>query len=282
MKIAVLSDIHGNLPALQAVADHLARWQPDQVIVNGDTVNRGPASLAAWQFVQQQTGWQLLKGNHEDYVIGHKTEDVQARNGRLFDINYMSYWTYLQHKGEVAELAQLADGLSLFAPDGSELRLRHASMKHNRDGIWPHSDPEAMQRQIGAPPAVFATAHIHSPFVRQVGSTIVVNSGSVGTPADGDPRASYAQIRWQRGYWSAQIIRLAYDRTCTRQHYQDSGFLADAGLIGWLVFHEWEQARSIIYAWLMAYYEAVLAGEIELETAVRCYLSAEGLAIPLG
>lgn len=47
MKIAILSDIHGNLPALQTVADDIARWQPDQVIVNGDIVNRGTAHSTA-------------------------------------------------------------------------------------------------------------------------------------------------------------------------------------------------------------------------------------------
>ena len=280
MKIAVLSDIHGNLPALEAVAEHLTAWRPDHVVVNGDTVNRGPSSLAAWEFVQAQPSWQLLKGNHEAYVIGHGNGNGEEQNGRLFAINYMSYWTYLQHRGEVEELAQLTDSLSLFAPDGSELRLRHASMKNNRDGIWPDSADEAVRVQIAPPPAVFATAHIHWPFVRQVDQTLVVNSGSVGTPADGDFRASYAQIEWRSGEWTARIIRLPYDRACTRQDYADSGFLAEAGPVGWLVFHEWWLADGVVYPWLARYYEAVLAGEIALEPAVTNYLSEQGLSLP--
>lgn len=284
MKIAVLSDIHGNLPALEAVTEHIAAWQPDHVVVNGDTVNRGPSSLAAWQFVQARPNWQLLKGNHEEYVIGHGQgngeQDEDGQNGRLFALNYMSYWTYLQHRGAVAELAQLPDELSLFAPDGSELRLRHASMKHNRDGIWPDSADDTVRTQIEPLPAVFATAHIHSPFVRQIEQTFVVNSGSVGSPADRDARASYAQIVWQQGEWTAQIIRLLYDRERARRDYMDSGFLAEAGPVGWLVFHEWWQAEGIVYPWLAQYYEVVLAGEIALETAVTNYLSNLGLAVP--
>jgi predicted phosphodiesterase len=279
MKIAVVSDIHGNLPALEAVAEHLANWQPDHVVVNGDTVNRGSSSLATWQFVQAQSHWHLLKGNHEEYVVGHGREN-DKRNGRLFAINYMSYWTYLQHSGAVAELAQLADALSLFAPDGSELRLRHASMNNNRDGIWPDSADDAVRAQIEPLPAVFATAHIHWPFVRQIDQTLVVNSGSVGTPADGDARASYAHIVWKQGTWTAQIVRLLYDRECARQDYADSGFLAEAGPVGWLVFYEWWQAEGIVYPWLAQYYEAVLAGEIELETAVTDYLADLGLSMP--
>ncbi len=69
MKLAVLSDIHGNVPALQAVVEHVEAWGPDHVIVNGDIVNRGPYSLECLQAVQEKQavqGWQLLRGNHED------------------------------------------------------------------------------------------------------------------------------------------------------------------------------------------------------------------------
>lgn len=281
MKIAVLSDIHGNLPALEVVAAHVQKWQPDKVIVNGDTVNRGPSSLAAWQFVMQQPGWQLLNGNHEAYVVGHNNGDSGRENGRLFEINYMSYWTYLQLNNNVGALDCLPDGLSLFAPDGSELRIRHGSMNHNRDGIWPDSEKEYVQKQLGKPPAVFATAHIHLPFVRTVGKTLVVNSGSVGTPADGDTRASYAQIVWQSGKWVANIVRLPFDRRRTIRDYETSGFLAEAGPVGWLVYHEWEQASGILYPWLRTYFDKVMSGEIGLETAVTQYISNLGLHLPI-
>ncbi|MCP4421847.1 MAG: metallophosphoesterase family protein [Chloroflexi bacterium] len=279
MKIAILSDIHGNMPALEVAAAHVAAWQPDSVIVNGDTVNRGPASLAAWQFVQAQTNWRLLKGNHEEYVIGHGN-GAGEQNGRLFEIHRLSYWSYLQHGGDVAAMADLADGLSIFAPDGSELRLRHASMQNNRDGIWEKAPLNIVRKKIGTPPAVFATAHIHRPFVRQVDETLLVNSGSVGTLADGDPRASYAQVVWQNGRWDAKIIRLAYDRVCTHQAYVASGFLAEAGPIGWLIFHEWQEACSMVPGWMRRYFDLVMTGEVALETAVVTYLTELGLPKP--
>lgn len=280
MKIAVLSDIHGNMPALEMVADDIAAWQPDHVVVNGDIVNRGPDSLAAWQFVRAQSGWQLLKGNHEEYVIQHRANDLAQRKGILFAINYMSYWTYLQHNEAVDDLAELPDDLSLFVPDGSEVRLRHGSMKHNRDSILPDASDEKLREQIEPLPAVFASAHTHLPFVRMVGSTLVVNSGSVGTSADGDKRTGYAQIAWERGRWAAQIVRLSYDLAGTRQRYFDSGFLAEAGPIGWLIFYEWWQATSLVPRWMQRWSKAVVAGEIDLETAVCHYLAELGLPIP--
>ena len=61
MKIAVLSDIYGNLPALEAVTADIEMWQPEMTIVDGDVVNSGPCNRTCWQFVrkqQQASGWQ--------------------------------------------------------------------------------------------------------------------------------------------------------------------------------------------------------------------------------
>ena len=74
MKIAVLADIHGNMPALERVTTHIEAWGADQVIVAGDVVNRGPQPRTCLQFVedkQQSAGWQVVRGNHEDYVLVH-------------------------------------------------------------------------------------------------------------------------------------------------------------------------------------------------------------------
>ncbi|MDT8307807.1 MAG: metallophosphoesterase, partial [Anaerolineae bacterium] len=105
MKVAVLSDIHGNLPALEAVAADIVAWAPDVTIVNGDVVNRGPSSLACWRFVQAQPDWHVVSGNHEMYVLLWADPDwAQAADGP--DALYSpSSWTYAQLGSAVDELA---------------------------------------------------------------------------------------------------------------------------------------------------------------------------------
>ena len=97
MKVAILSDIHGNLPALEAVTTDIETWGAGEVIVNGDIVNRGPKPLECWSFVQgkrRDAGWRITRGNHEDYVIKHAHAVPDAEHvGIRAEINKSSLWT---------------------------------------------------------------------------------------------------------------------------------------------------------------------------------------------
>lgn len=278
MKIAVLSDIHGNLPALEAVAADIEAWQPDLTVVDGDMVNGGPCSRACWRFVkrrQQAHGWQILRGNHEDYVV-EWTNPQLPRQGPAYELSRLSHWTYGQLDGEVAELATLPDRLGFEAADGSSLLVIHASIWGNRAGIYPSTPEEEMKRKIAPYPAVFATAHTHVPFVRQLGETLIMNSGAVGLPGDGDWRASYGRLTWRRASgWQAEIRRVAYDREQTERDFVSSGFLAEAGPGALLTLVELRSARDAKTKWTRQYGQSVRAGEIKMETAVREFLAAE-------
>lgn len=283
MKVAILSDIHGNLPALEAVAHHIEQWQADTVVVAGDVVNRGPRSLACWQFVQQQrqqNGWHLFRGNHEEYVMEHQRLQTLP-DGPTGELARLSYHTYLQFNADIRPLQQLTDGWSVIGPDGRELRIRHGSMQHNRDGIYPETDEVTIEHKIAPAPAVFVTAHTHKPFVRQLPQTLVVNTGSVGTPADGDGRASYAQLVWHNGRWQATIQRVAYNTDQTRQDYFTYHILEKGGPLSWLLFYEWQLASYVFPVWSSRYWTAVLAQEIDIETAVGNYLHENNLPHPL-
>lgn len=270
MKFAILSDIHGNLPALETVLDHLQSWQADMVIVNGDIVNRGPSSDACWarlQLCQQQAYWYILQGNHEAYVYAYAQSDYDASQ-----FNAMSYWTYRQMNEQTPLLQTLPEKFSHIAPDHTELRVCHASMRHNRDGIYPDSALETVRPQIAPAPSVFVTGHTHYPFIRHADETLIVNIGSVGQPCDGDTRASYAQVTWQNGTWKADIVRLTYDREQTERDFRTSGFLEEAGPIAHLIYHEWHTAKDVLLPWLKQYGSLVKAGTIDEAAGVRLYL----------
>ena len=282
MKIAVLADIHANLPAFETVIDHVGRWAPDAVIVLGDVVNRGPRPADCLRLVlerQRSRGWLLLRGNHEDYVIAHARHGYSGVEVELYR---NSRWTYEQLDRQVTALQAWPFSLSL-SPGGRELRAVHASMRHNRDGIYPETPDEQLQAQIGPrPPAAFVVGHTHKPLVRRLNGTLVVNAGSVGLPFDGDPRACYAQLEYGTGDWRAELVRLEYDRARAERDFVESGFMAEAGPLTRLIWVELRQSRSQIAEWAQAYEPEVMAGHLTVEESVTRFLAAEGISEPAG
>lgn len=276
MKLAVLADIHANRPALEAVAAQIDAWQPDQVVVAGDVVNRGPRPVECWQFIQERQrdeNWLVLRGNHEEYVI-HQSEPAAPRRGPVADIFQTSYWTYQQLNGDVEALAALPFQLSLKAPDGSPIRAVHASTRGTRDGIFPKTPDEQLRKQIGRPVVpLFCVGHTHWPLVRYLDETLVVNVGAAGLPFDNDPRVSYGQLTWQGGGWQAEIVRIDYDRQQAERDFFTSGFLEEAGPLARLILEELRLARSQLYQWTLDYEAAVLAGELSLAESVERFLA---------
>ncbi|RMF44017.1 MAG: metallophosphoesterase [Anaerolineae bacterium] len=271
MKLAVLADIHANYRGLLAVAEDIARWQPDLTIVAGDIVNRGPRPLDCWQFVrarQQADNWLVMRGNHEDYVLSHAWE---PRRGLEAEFHRVSQWTYERLRPVIHEIAGLPDRLQLRAPDGSEVRVLHASMRHNRDGIYPeNSDAEIRERIAPAPQdGLFLTGHTHRPLIRQVDETLVVNVGSAGVPFDRDPRPGYAQLTWGADGWQARIVRVDYDLPAAQRDFFESGFCEQAGPLTRLMLSEMTFAHSQLYGWVIKYRDSILNGTHTMASAMQ-------------
>lgn len=277
MKVAVLSDIHGNLPALEAVAADIAAWDPDVTIVNGDVVNRGPSSLACWAFVRAQLDWYVASGNHEMYVLLWADPAWRAAANGPDALYSPSAWTFAQLGSAVDELAALPEVVSLADPDRSELRAIHASMRGNRDGIFPETPERELAAQIEPPPRLFCTAHTHRPFVRTLNGTLVVNSGSAGWTFDGDPRASYARLTWRDHAWQAEIVRVEYDRQRAARDFVADGYFEAGGPLARIMYAEWQEATPLFHHWVEKYEPAVLAAELAVEEAARLLLREHGL-----
>lgn len=274
MRIAVLSDIHGNLAALECVLEDIDKWAPDSVVVNGDIVNRGPRPLACWALIKarrDEKGWLLVKGNHEEYVAEHRSPNGESTaEDRL---HRGSHWTFARLGREnVDELAALPDMERIRAGEGGEVRFLHASMRGNRDGIYPDTDDETLEAQITPAPRLFATAHTHRPLLRWWRNTLVVNSGSVGLPFDRDRRAAYARLVYREGKWTAKIRRLDYDWERGWNAYEESGYLEGGGPLSRLHRVEFRDAVSHLHIFSPLYLESVLAGELSLTEAVRTYI----------
>lgn len=277
MKLAVISDMHGNYRALEATLDHVERWAPDVVVVNGDVVNRGPRSRECWQLLKERReahGWHIVGGNHEDYVSRWLDDSIDRDHPR-FQIYHSSYVTFGQMNGLVEDIRQLPQQIELEGPNKTLVRLTHGTMLGNDDGILAEASDAQLEKQIAPAPDVFCTGHTHRPFTRSLNGTLVVNAGSAGTAFDGDPRISYAQLTWASNGWRAEIVRVPYDRELAQRDFEESEFWHSGGPLVKIFLQEWLLARPMVNKWGKLYEARVVAGEIDLQQSVAEFLKAE-------
>lgn len=274
MKIAVLSDVHGNVPALTAVLDDIARWQPDEVILNGDLVNRGAHSLECLRLLQDRfPGCRCIKGNHETYVLAC-AEDTLPCDDPTRDLRLFAHWTYRQLGAAVTEIAAWGDHYDLDAPAGASLHITHGSRLGNRAGISASIPEDELAERLGPPRDLFVGSHTHKPLIKRFNGTLVVNTGSVGQPLDGDERAAYGRFTLRDGRWEAGITRVPFDKPRALHDLEASGFLDHGGPIAQLIRLELAQARMHVGPWMREYLPRVKAGEISVSAGVDTYLRA--------
>ncbi len=192
MRIAIVSDIHGNRSALEAVLADLRQTSPDLVLHGGD-LPHGGANPAWIVDCIRDLGWPGVAGNTDEMLWRPESLTEFAKLspalGPLFEaIGEMAAATR-ESLGD-DRLAWLS-GLPLKYTEGG-MALIHASP----ESLWRAPSPEASDAEfkliygpLERPLVVYG--HIHRSFVRNVGEVTVANSGSVGLPYDGDQRAAY-------------------------------------------------------------------------------------------
>ena len=274
MKIAVLSDIHGNAPALEAVLEDVASWGADEMIVNGDLINRGPSSLAVIELLQRE--WpaaRLLRGNHENWVL-HTARTGPRPASTTFEIDRMAHWTVAQLGTVLGRIDGWADHLDLSDLEGGSLHITHGSRLGDRNGISPECEGEALAQRLGDPRDLFVSSHTHRAFTRRIDGRLLINTGSVGQPFDGDVRAGYARLWFLQGRWHGTITRVSYDRREAVADFQQSGFIEQGGVLTRLILREFVEARMHIGPWRKSWLEAVKAGAVGVAESVDHYLNS--------
>ncbi len=275
MKIAVLSDIHGNVPALTAVIDDILRWQPDQIIVNGDVVNRGPYSKKVLEMLQSEIPKAtLLSGNHESFVI-HCADNIYDPEHEKYDMQCFAQWSAEQIGSEwIEKIKQWGNHVDLNDLEGgSSFHVTHGSRIGNRDGISARTNDEDLPAKLGEPRDLFVASHTHKAMVRYFNGNIVVNTGSVGQPLDDDARASYGKFTFIQGKWQVNIARVEYDKVQAEKDFHESGFLEAGGPLAQLMYLEHQNNTMYVGPFMRKYSDRIKENQITLANAVKAFLS---------
>jgi predicted phosphodiesterase len=237
VSIALLSDIHGNLPAFAAVTADIAQRRPDSVCVLGDMINGCPWSAEVLDRLLA-LGWPMLLGNHDDAVLQLDSSRMETRYHD--HERYAVLWWTRAHLAarHLAALSALPLEATLTFPDAPALRLLHGLPGNFFVGFRPDSPAGWAARHLAAvAEGTVAGGHTHVAMARRIarpdgGAWLVINSGSAGVSYDGDPRASYVWLEGDRHGWQVAIRRVDYDRTALAQGYRQSGLATAGGALG--------------------------------------------------
>lgn len=218
MRLAVVSDVHGNLTALEAVIEDIAHRGVDRVVHGGDLVLMGPRPGEVIDRIRE-LGWTGVVGN-TDELLWRPDEHARQRD-RAPQLQTLVRWLFdayapytLEQIGE-ERLAWLRDLPAELWIDG--IAIVHAAPGDLWRAPMPDatdSDLDATFRPLGA--STVAYGHIHRSFTRAVRDLVVANAGSAGMPWDGDTRASYLLVEDDR----VEVIRVDYDIDAEAREFQ--------------------------------------------------------------
>ena len=213
---AVFSDVHGNLPALEAVLADIERRGIAHTLCLGDLIGYGPSPNEVALLLRDRD-IPTLMGNY-DQGIGFETGDcgcVYKTDEQRAEGAASLAWTQNAVRDEVKTfLRTLEDHFVLKTPAGDMLAV-HGSPRRINEYLFEDRPASAMQRMAHEYPyPAILFGHTHLPYARQVGETVFVNVGSAGRPKDSDWRVCYAVVdptRLGRGEAVVDFVRVAYD-----------------------------------------------------------------------
>jgi putative phosphoesterase len=216
-RIVVLSDVHGNAVALEAVRKAIRGEKPDLVAVAGDLALNGPDPAGTVDLLRQMEvdGAAIVSGNTDIAVadFDYAAAFPWMSDGVPETFQAAAEWAHDELGDErVAWLRRLPSERRLRADDGTMILVCHGSPGSQTSGFDQALDPGIVTERVSRTDArVIACGHTHLPEVRDLGWKLIVNDGSAGYVFDGDPTASWARIDIADGEIVAEIRRTEFD-----------------------------------------------------------------------
>jgi predicted phosphodiesterase len=245
MRLAILADVHGNLPALEAVLEDVNKYNVDRILVAGD-VTGGPQSQEAIELLRSLNAW-TIRGNREEYLTAYD-EGTVPDYWRESEQWAPLRWEYGHLDRAALDWVESLPGPQVFVSGStSSIRVVHGSPNSDREPLFSQDEavlkwfrvsgfteqelgPERLEAVLDSlVEPVLVCAHTHIPWVQAQGGKLVLNPGSVGAPLNGDVRAQYALLEWCGDRWQAVHRAVPYDLERIRRVFRDTGYLAEGG-----------------------------------------------------
>ena len=228
MRIAIISDIHGNSVALEFVLGDLSTEQIDCVVCLGDTASDGPQPREVISQLRR-LDCSVIMGNMDAWALNPHPLGGKSKNAQLG--NEIRLWGVSQLSPEDLNFLRAFEATVKMPLDSStDLLCYHGSPQSFEDVIASTTPDVDLERMLsGCHAAVLAGGHTHTQMLRRFGDTIIINPGSVGAPPmlggcnPGLAWAEYGIVCWSDGSLGIEFRRVPVDVNLLIQAASDGG-----------------------------------------------------------
>jgi len=212
-RVAVITDIHANLPALEAALERIDELGIDRIYCGGDLVGYGPHPNEVCALIAERR-IPTIYGNY-DHAIARDEHDCGCAYVTPHDreVGQQSVeWTLVNTSRSSKDFMRQLPFDLRFELGEHEIHLVHGSPRKVNEYLFEDKPDSLYERLAAAEPArTLVFGHTHKPWVREIAGVQFVNCGSVGKPKDGDPRGAFAVLRAAPGIPEVTIERVDYD-----------------------------------------------------------------------
>ena len=234
MKVAVLSDIHGNFQALESVVDDLKLNNCEKVLCLGDLAMAGPQPRMVIDYIRSQNNWEVIQGNTDKLIADFSPkifEDVKnafpvMANALADDVLFI--------EDDKKEYLRNLPSQKEIVIEGVKVLLVHGSPRRNNEDILPNMPLKEIEDMLNGTDAdVIFCGHTHVPAGYQTNKKqTVVNVGSVGRPMTTEPKSCYVIADFQDGGFFIYHRFVDYDRETaakiiSARHFEGADKLAE-------------------------------------------------------
>lgn len=254
MRLAILADIHGNLPALEAVLNDIGQPAPEGVIVAGDFIG-GPQPNETIGLLRSLPGW-MIRGNSDENVLRYTAGKAPAawQDSRQWAL--MRWSCRNLERDNLEFLASLPIQRVVEIDHTASMRVVHGSHRNLSEPIFPDRDPgmlAGLLAQVAEP--VYICGHTHIPWKFERTGRLALNPGAVCGPLDGYVGAEYALLAWERGRWQVEFRQVPYVLEQIRRAFHESGLLEEGGALARAFLASIETGRNIAEDFLTYAYQ---------------------------
>lgn len=231
MRIALISDIHGNEVALRAVKESIERTGADQVVCLGDVATLGPRPGFVLDTLRE-LGCPCILGNHDDFLL--RPDLIRTYTEAPVVVEAVDWCRDQLSEADLDFVRTFKPGVEIQLDASSRLVLFHGSPRSHMEDLLSTTPPDELDRLLaGESAAVMAGGHTHIQMLRQHRGMLLVNPGSVGLPfkeyvAGRAPtlmaHAEYATVEASHGAINVMLHRVPLDRGALRSSVAASDY----------------------------------------------------------